>query len=57
MVFFELSVPFEQLKQKGKQIAGITPQERLSLEARIDALVLRQYCFGVGVSTPAETLG
>lgn len=41
MVFFELSVPFEQGKQKGKQVAGITPSERLSIEARIDALVLR----------------
>lgn len=39
MTFFELSLPFEQAKQKGKQIGGITPSERQSLEARIDALV------------------
>lgn len=44
MTFFELSVPFEQAKQKGKQVTGITPSERQSLEARIDALV---HCMSV----------
>lgn len=42
MPFFDLSLPFESAKQKGKQIAGITPLERQSLEARIDALVHRE---------------
>ena len=39
MTFFELSVLFEQATQKGKQVNGITPSERQSLEARIDILV------------------
>lgn len=39
MTFFELSLVFEQAKQKGKQVNGITPSERRSLETRIDALV------------------
>lgn len=56
MPFFELSVPFDQAKQKGKQISGITPSERQSLEARIDALVQCMVMFHCGTSRADSTI-